>query len=98
MRLSSKRGEALEIVVVLIGIAMIATIITLISIGVATHVNNNENKISQGTVVEKQIEYGECPHYRLKIKGIKNGETVEYWIDVTPEQYSEYHIEDYFIE
>lgn len=93
--------------IILIFLAVIAGIGFAVTYGI----RNEGNRITEGTVVDKDFSPGYTyagsdktgfyarsiePSYMLKIHGEKDGETVEYWFECTAEEYASYSIGDYF--
>ena len=91
------------IVMFVIVVAMIA------AVGFAA--GNEANRISEGTVIEKDYSAGytrysgdgdsrtlisEPPRYYLLLRGGKNGETVKYWCEVTEGEYNSVKIGEFF--
>lgn len=74
-----------------------------VSFAVIKFVKNESNKISEGIVVDKHYSFkvynGKLflpERYELEIQGDKDGETVEYWFEVTESEYNSYEIGDYY--
>lgn len=92
-----------------IEIIFIITIISVLIACVWCAIDNENNRISEGTVVDRHYTAGYTtvgtkdmppryvpPHCTLTISGEKNGEYVEYTFDVPEVEYAMYHIGDHY--
>ena len=92
-------------------IAIILIVALAIALIVAAAVMNEKNRISSGEVIDKQVEAGYSDFhasskaasahsrdtaYYLLIRGEKDGKTVEYWREVSADEYSRYEIGDWY--
>lgn len=92
-------------------VIIILLAVALILICVFAIINNEINRISEGTIVDKQIQtgysdayisngtgsYNALPtQYLFLLEGEKNGRTVRYWTKVSAEEYSEFRVGEYY--
>ena len=92
------------------GIIM-AFIVVIMIAAIALIVKNESNRISEGIVIDKHYTSGytryngddksrslisEPPQYHLLLSGNKNGKTVEYWCEVTEDEYNSVKIGEFF--
>lgn len=93
------------LIVVLLAVSVIAG-------GIYFAITNELNRITEGTIIDKQIsegytsanfskENGGSYHsypteYFFLIEGEKNGETVKYWTNVTAEEYDNFKVGEYY--
>lgn len=84
----------------IISYTMIAVLVFLAGVVVYAHIQNEKNKIDEGTVVDKYSYLQSRPvvhrWYHLKISGEKNGKMVEYDMEVDKSEYEEYEIGDHY--
>lgn len=104
-----KKANDFEIIV---GLIVLVGILVLFGIGIYSVVNNEMNRITEGTIIDKQISegytsadyhkesggsYHEYPtEYFFQLEGEKNGETVRYWANVSAEDYNTFRVGDYY--
>lgn len=92
-------------------VIIILLAVALILICVFAVISNENNRISEGTIVDKEIQagysdayiyngtgsYNAIPtRYLFLLEGEKNGRTARYWTDVTAEEYSKFRIGEYY--
>ena len=98
--------ESIVWAVILIGALIMA------GVGIFFAVSNEMNRITEGTIIDKQISegytsanyskesggsYREYPtEYFFQLEGDKGGEVVRYWMNVTEEEYTEFRVGDYY--
>ena len=98
----------LVILVACIFIACVAGVVYAIK----WNIDNEANRITEGVVIDKDYdparvsssytkETGAHTHYyperyRLLLEGRKDGESVQYWKEVTAEEYAAHNIGDYY--
>lgn len=82
-------------------VAAVIVIILLLILGGA--LLNEKNKISEGTVVEREYESGYMtdngyvhPKCKLTIEGEKNGKLVQYTFEVPESEYAQYQVGDHY--
>ena len=110
--IKSKKGiTAVEVIVIITIIAILAAIIYGVILGCL----NEQNRITEGVIVDKSYTaeriitryrivgdtqkpyiYKEPAHYRLQLEGEKNEIKVRYWLEVSEYDYNEYRIGDYY--
>lgn len=93
------------------GLAFLILVFAMLVGAIAIGVQNESNRITEGIIVDKQFfpeesyysgtrdssTYHHNPERHLfLLRGEKNGETVEYWCEVGPEDYDRYHTGDYY--
>ena len=108
MKLINLFRETYKIIIPVIGI-LIGAIILIVSVGAI--VSNEQNRIFEGTVIEKDYSSGYTRYegsegntklvsvpaqYYLCLRGMKNGEVVQYWCEVTEYEYNSVKVGDYF--
>ncbi len=90
----------------------IVLVLVMISIAVYAGIKNENNRISEGIIVDKQISEGYTyanlskqgggdyrvypKEYLFQIEGEKDGETVRYWTNVSAEEYDRYKVGDFY--
>ena len=92
------------------GIVM-AVIVLVMIVAIISIVANESNRISEGIVIDKHYTSGytryssddkssslisEPPQYHLLLSGNKNGKAVEYWCEVTEDEYNSVKIGEFF--
>lgn len=95
--------------ITVIEIIVIVAIVGVLAVIIWYGVSNEKNRISEGTVVDRQYTAGYTtvgtensppryvpPHCTLTISGEKNGEYVEYTFEVPEYEYAQYHIGDHY--
>lgn len=93
------------------GVAVFLVVVLIFVFVITIAVLNEKNRISSGEVIDKQVEAGYSDFhassksasahsrdtaYYLLIRGEKDGKTVEYWREVSAEEYSRYEIGDWY--
>lgn len=86
--------------------------LSLIGFAVYAAIDNELNRITEGVIVDKEISTGYTDahfsenggqyhsyqtQYYFKLQGDKEGEIVEYWLDVSADEYSTYKVGDYYV-
>ena len=74
-------------------------------------INNELNRITEGTIIDKQIytEYTEAnvsngsgsyshrpTRYSFLLEGEKNGKAVKYWTEVSADEYARFRVGEYY--
>lgn len=93
-------------------VILIFVVVALLIVGVVIGaVNNEQNRITEGIVVDKDytaayttftmvnkimIPHYHSESYQLCISGEKDGEIVEYWFGCTADEYNSYNVGDYY--
>lgn len=89
---------------------IIVGVMLIIAVGFFGIVSNEENRITEGIILDKHFEkgyyhasmvghYGRSnvlSTYMFLIEGEKDGQTVQYWMTVTRKDYLNYNVGDYF--
>lgn len=93
------------------GIIIFSLVIGLIVYAVTFLVHNENNRIWEGVVVDKNFSpayssvsggrnnisaYSSGDSYQMCISGEKNGKTVQYWFECTAQEYNTYKVGDYY--
>lgn len=91
-------------------ITVTVTVIVFVAI-IAMGISNESQKIDEGVIIDKQYHPGYIhsshssnqtvvqsvpPRYVFTIEGEKNGEIVQYYFEVTPEEYNKYQLGDWY--
>lgn len=96
----------------IMGLLMLTLALGLLGTALYFAIDNETNRISEGTIIDKQISegytsgsydkgsggsYHEYPtEYYFQLEGEKNGETVRYWANVSAEDYNTFRVGDYY--
>ena len=106
-----RRIELGDVFVKIMMFCIFAALISVFIASLSFTINNENNRITEGIIVDSQYYSGgtyynsdkngghmrsDPPSYWFKISGEKDGKTVEYWLEVTQEEYSLYSVGDYF--
>jgi hypothetical protein len=95
--------------ITVIEIIVVVAIVGVLAVIIWVSIDNEQNRISEGTVVDRQYTAGYTtvgtkdsppryvpPHCTLTISGEKNGEYVEYTFEVPEVEYAQYHVGDHY--
>ncbi len=103
--------KASGIITGIIAFLIFALAFSAIGFSIYTGIKNEENRIAEGIIVDKEIAegYTHATHskesgrlvsypttYHFLLQGEKNGEVVEYWTTVTADEYNSFRIGDYY--
>ena len=95
----------------IIAIVIIMLALTFIGVVLAATIQNERCRISEGVIIDKQLNEGYTQGdisknggnyvsvpttYYFQLRGEKNDKTVTYWLNVAEDEYSEYKVGDYY--
>lgn len=101
-----------RIVLIIVVFCIFAAVIAGFVYAITWGIDNEANRITQGVVIDKDFNagytstsgskdsgisiYHHPASYNLLIEGRKDGQVVQYWKEVTAEEYAKYNIGDYY--
>lgn len=86
-----------NIEVILAVLVLGSVVATMLGVVTAAVISNENNKISEGIVVDRHYTAGyHSSRCTLTIRGTKNGEEVEYTFEVPESEYVLYNIGDHY--
>lgn len=101
-----------EKIMIVFSILIVVAIILVIAGALIGVFKNEANRIAEGVVIDKYFDsgytstssskdsgisiYHHPASYNLLIEGRKDGQVVQYWKEVTAEEYAKYNIGDYY--
>ena len=85
-----------EFIFIALAIIIIAAAVIFVVVGFVAIISNSNCRIAEGIVIDKYIGGRYHAKYFMLLQGEKNGKEVEYWREVTEEEYKKYKIGDYY--